>query len=53
MKGLKITIRMNAERNDVTVVDRGESTTFDRSGMVPWQRNRLRRMIVEAWRQNQ
>ena len=53
MKGLKITVRMNAERSDVVVVDRGETSTFDRSAMAPWQRNKLRRMLVEAWRQNQ
>ena len=53
MKPLRITIRMNAERNDVVVVDRGDTNTFDRSAMAPWQRNKLRRMLVEAWRQNQ
>lgn len=53
MTKMKVTIHMNAQANTVTVMDRGKATTFDRSTMVPWQRNRLRRMIVEAWRKTQ
>lgn len=43
-----ITIRMNAAEDTVTVADKGQTTSFDRSVMSRPDRNKLARMIGEA-----
>jgi hypothetical protein len=44
----RITIRMNAGEDTVTVADKGRSTAFDRSVMTRPERNKLARLIGDA-----
>lgn len=48
MSRARITIRMNAAEDSVTVSDKGRSTTFDRSIMSRPERNKLARLIGDA-----
>lgn len=45
----QITIHLGASKNEVTVEDKGVTRTFDRSTMARDARNKLRRMVVQAW----
>lgn len=47
---MKLTVRMNAGRNDVTVHEASGDTVFDRCAMTTAERAKFHRLIVQAWR---
>lgn len=51
MKLPKITIRMGASYNDVTLNERGSKTTFDVATMDRTARRKFRRMLVAGLEQ--
>ena len=47
----RITIRIAANENSVTIMEGDRVTRFDRSTLDRAAKNKLRRMTVAAWRQ--